>query len=297
MIDKVFVYENVLPLIKEKGRKIDVLLIQNLFENKEIEIIEELRNYQNTDLGLGNALEPDVRMPFSSVVATDMGVSILDEIVNTELKESFIKDLVTYYESVYSKEKDRFLMVTKEVDDYPHAVWWNHIDLEKNFPFGNPDPEIIGFLFQNRKYVKTLDVNSLINRVVTFVRSEAFLKSSMHTLLSVLSFYNKVDDDIKNLIHDQIHLLVDKELQSGLGNWKEYSLEPYKVYLLNTHFTNKHQDILKENLQYNLDKVLKLDILPTWEWYQFNDVFEEIKYDWVGYIYYSLIKALRYERT
>jgi hypothetical protein len=297
MINKEFIYDKVLPYIKNECRYLDYLLIQNLFENKEKDIVEELKKYQNEDKGFGNALEPDVRMPHSSVVATDIAISILSELKDKTLKEDMIKDIVEYYENVYNPEKDRFLMVSKEVDDYPRAIWWNYKDLEKNFPFGNPDPEVIGFLYENRKYVKKLDLNHLINKVVNFIKSDAFMDSGMHALMSVLSFHGKVDKDVQNLIHDRIHLLVDKEINAGLGKWGEYSLEPYKIYVIDRHFTENHLTSLNENLDYNLQKVKELSIMPNWNWHQFEEEFEKAKFDWVGYLYYQVIKALRLHRT
>jgi hypothetical protein len=296
MIDKIFVYEKILPLIEEKGRMIDVLLIQNLFENKEQEIIDELRKYQNEDLGFGNALEPDLRMPNSSVVATNIAVSILDEIKDVSLKEPILKDIVTYYESIYNEELGRFLMTTKEVDNYPHAVWWNYADLEKNFPFGNPDPEVIGFLYQNRKYVQKLSLNHLINKVITYIRSDEFIQGGMHSLMSVISFNNRVDKDVQNLIHERIHDVVDFEITNGLGKWDEYGLEPYKIYLMDRHFTENHQKELEENLSFNKKKVESLTVQPNWKWYQYEEEFDKIKSDWTGYLYFSLIKALRHHR-
>ena len=40
MIKKSFVYEKVIPLIQEKGKQIDVLLLRSLFEDVEKEILE-----------------------------------------------------------------------------------------------------------------------------------------------------------------------------------------------------------------------------------------------------------------
>lgn len=296
MINKQFVYDKVLPLIKEKGRKIDYLLIQQLFENKDKEIIEELKKYQNEDLGFGNALEPDVRMPNSSVVASDIAVSILEQVKDIKLKESLIKDLVEYYENIYSEIDGRFYMVPKEVDDYPHAIWWNHKDLDKNFPFGNPDPEVIGFLYQNRKHLKKLSINKLINMVVSFILDENFKNATMHTLLSVLKFHKLVDADVKNLIHDRVHFMIDKELDESYGRWNEYSLEPYKIYNIDIHFVSHRMEELQENLNFNLERVMKLEVLPNWSWHQYNDIFEDTKYDWVGFLYYEIIRALRLHR-
>lgn len=296
MISKDFIYDRVLPFVKEKSRMLDFYLIKSLFENEDENIITELKKYQNHDGGFGHGLEPDVQMPNSSVLATNVAVKALDFIRNPEVKQEMIRDIVGYYESVYNIEDNRFYMVDETVNQYPHAIWWNYEDLKQNFPYGNPDPEVIGFLFENRKYIKKVNYSKLINDVVEFIHSKQFLESSMHTLMSVIEFYKRVDDDVKNLIHDRIHVLVKKEINEGLGKWDEYSLEPYKIYIQEPHFINTHLEELGANLKRVLEKVTTLSVEPNWQWYQYEDEFEKVKYQWVGHIYFEMIRALRMHR-
>ena len=296
MISKQFIYDEVLPLVKEKARMLDYYLIQSLFENQDKKIVEELKKYQNKDGGFGKGLEPDVQMPNSSVVATEQAIYALTFVKDNKVKEDMIQNIVSYLESSYDSENRRFFMVTKEVNDYPHAVWWNFEDLEKNFPFGNPDPGVIGFLYKNRKYLKTLNYSSLINHVVDYVLSDKFLESGMHSLMSVMTFYKCVDDDVKNLIHDRIHLLVKKEIDAGLGMWDEYSLEPYKIYIIEPHFLNTHLEDLGKNLTRVISMVKNLSVEPNWIWHQYNEEFEKVKYQWVGHIYFDMIRALKLHR-
>lgn len=293
MISKKYVYDTILPYVKANSRMLEYYMIRSMFENVDEYIIDELRKYQNPDGGFGNGLEPDVQMPNSSVVATDIAISSLDFVKRQELKEEMIKEIVHYYESVYDEEKNRFFMVDENVDKYPHAVWWNYKDLEKNFPYGNPDPEVIGFLYENRKYLTKLNYSKLINDVVEFVLSDKFMKAGMHDLISVVMFYSRVDDDVKNLIHDRIHLLVRKELDAGLGNWGSYCLEPYKIYVLEPHFVNTHLEALGENLTRLINQLNSLDVLPNWNWGQYDEVWDKVKYDWVGRFIFEKLRALR----
>lgn len=293
MISRKFIYESVLPLVTEESRKIDVLLIKSLFKNHDIEILTELKKYQNADGGFGNSLEPDVRMPNSSVLATTMAIKVLHEVRDKSLKIKLIEEIVHYLETQYDDKRKGFYMVTKEVNNYPRALWWNFEDIEKNFPFGNPDPEIIGFLYKYRKFLKKLNISRLVNSVVSFVHSKEFINSGFHTLISTLYFYKRVDDDVKNLIHDHLHQLASKEIMDGLNHWDEYSLEPYKVYSVEPHFVSPHLDLLALNLNKKLEQVKNLSIIPNWEWYQFEDVFNKVKKEWVGYMYFDILKAFR----
>ena len=296
MIDKKFVYDKVIPLIEKKGRKIDVLLIQNLFEDKQQELVDELREYQNEDFGLGHALEADIRMPYSSVASTDHGVSILDQVKDTRIKEELEKELVEYYESVYNEELERFVMVDERVEEFPHAVWWTHKDILTNFTFGNPDPEVIGFLYQNRKHLKKLNIIKLINKVVDYIMSDDFKEGGMHHLLSVAMFYTRVDKDVQNLIRDRLIEVVDSVVESNPEKWNEYVLEPYKVYVVAPDLCANQMVNVDKNLEVLLDKVSNLSVEVPWQWYRDEEVFEKVKNDWLGYIYFGMIKALRLHR-
>lgn len=293
MISKDFVYNKVLPLVLQKHRKIDYYLIQSIYENKDDEILTELLKYQNKDGGFGNSLEPDVRMEESSVLATATAIKVLDSIRDKEKSKVIREHIVSYLESVYDTKRNGFKMVSKEVDNYPRAIWWNYKDLESNFPYGNPDPEIVGFLYENREFIKTLNLLSLINKVIDFVKSDSFLSSGMHTLLSTMYFYKRMDKDIKNLIHDRLHELVTIELDKHKDNYSEYGLEPYKVFVVDAHFVNTHLIDLGKNLAYNLDKVKNLEVKPNWEWHQYEKESKQAMLDWTGYLYFQIIKALK----
>lgn len=296
MISKTFVYEKVIPLIEEKGKRIDVLLLQSLFEDKQEELVDELRQYQNKDFGLGHGLEPDIRMPDSSIAASNHGVVVLEQVKDLKVKEKLVEELVRYYEEAYDETLHRFVMVTKQVDDYPHAIWWNYEDILNNFPFGNPDPEVIGFLYQNRQYLQKVNINRLINSVVDYVKTETFKESGMHTILSVARFYKRVDKDVQNLIKDRLIEVIDYEIEKNLELWSGYALEPYKVYIISPDLCTNQLIHLEENLHQLLDKIHSLSVTVPWQWYRDEDVFEEVKNDWLGFLYFAMIKALRLHR-
>jgi len=293
MINKAYILNEVLPLVKERGRKLGSLLIENLYSNKEKEIIVELLKYQNPDKGFGQALEPDVRMPNSSIVATDMAVTILDEIHDEEIKKNVVRDIVEYYEQTYNEEKGRFIMVTEEVEKYPHAIWWNFKDIETNFTYGNPDPEVIGFLFKYHQYTKKLDINSLINNVIDYIKNGFQKEAGMHHLLSVLKFYKRVDEDIKNIIKSDIMNVVNRLVETEKSKWNEYVLEPYKIALIDKGFLINHADSLEQNLLIIKSNIENKAVKVPWKWYQYDEVFEEIKDEWLGHLYFEMIKVTK----
>ena len=118
--------------IKKLFNTIFLYLFLSLFKNQDEEIINELKKYQNADGGFGHCLEPDVRMPDSSVLATTRAVIVLHEVKEKRVKIKMIEDIVHYFESQYDNDRKGFYMVSKEVNNYPRAVWWNYEDIDNS---------------------------------------------------------------------------------------------------------------------------------------------------------------------
>jgi len=285
-----YIKKVILPEILVKGRKLEYYLIQNLFKDNESEIISELIKYQNLDGGFGNALEPDIRMPSSSVAATNTAINILGEVENVDLKRPVIEKIVKYFERTYIEEFKAWEIVPKEVNGSPRAVWWNYETIN-SFTYGNPNPEVIGFLYQNKELLNEIDIDYHVDKVVNYVNNEFESTVSMHSLLSVLRFYNRVNNKIKALIRNKLIKIITIELDISRKLWDEYSLEPISIYGIEKYLPIK-KELLEENLIYNLRKLEKGIIMPLWQWYQYEGIFEKIKYEWSGLLTYNILKVL-----
>ncbi len=292
MIHNNLIRNSILPEIKEKGRMIDYFLVKGLIENTDKEIINELLKYQNSDYGFGHGLEPDLRMPNSSIACTNQAVHILDHIKDKTLTIELRKQIVKYYESAYIEELGRWRMVSEEVNNYPRAIWWNYETVD-SFTYGNPNPEIIGFLYQNMKYLKKLNINKEINKVIEYISGDFEAEASMHSILSMLHFYKKVDKDIKYLIKEKLESVVNIELEKASGRWNKYGLEPYKIAIIDKSFLDSRIHEYKENLVFNKEKIDKGLIEPDWRWYQYKEEFEECRMEWSGFLTFNVLKALR----
>lgn len=292
MIDNNFIRSTILPLIKEKGRMIDYYLVKGLLENTDSFIIQELKKFQNDDYGFGNSLEPDIRMPHSSIACTNIAVEILNQVKDQSLTFELKKQIVSYYESTYIEKLGRWRMVDEKVENYPRAIWWNY-DSVDSFTYGNPNPEIIGFLYQNMNFLKKININNEINKVINYINKEFLEHASLHSILSVLRFYSKMDKDVKYLIKEKLQIAIIKELEKTGGNWDEYGLEPYKISLIDKSFLDLRKDEYNQNLIHYKQRITEGLIEPNWEWFQFSEIFNECRYEWNGYLTYNVLKALK----
>lgn len=283
-----------LPYIKENGRMLDYYLILNLFEKNKYddEVLIELLKYQNEDGGFGNGLEPDVQAPHSSILATDVAIDILATIKTNE-KEPIIERMIQFIESKFNKEDISFEFVPKEKDDYPHAVWWNDV---KEFGYFNPTPEVIGFLYQNKKYVTKFDVDELVIHMINEIKSPSFMEiDSEHSLYSVMKFCEFISEEYKKEVKDILVNKVDELIGLDESKWDFYSPQPYKFYMLSKElFDSKYDETLIQNFKFLETKLTTKNIwMPDWKWFQYDEIFEsDVKYQWMGYVTHERLKTM-----
>jgi hypothetical protein len=67
--------------LKTQARPLDRVLFEHRFEGAPAEhVVAALARFQNDDGGFGRALEPDLRTPSSSALATGIGLRTLKEL-------------------------------------------------------------------------------------------------------------------------------------------------------------------------------------------------------------------------
>ena len=67
--------------LETQARPLDRAMFEYRFEGSSAEsVIAELAHFQNEDGGFGRALEPDLRTPSSSALATGIGLRTLEEL-------------------------------------------------------------------------------------------------------------------------------------------------------------------------------------------------------------------------
>ncbi|MEC9484445.1 MAG: hypothetical protein UMR38_01050 [Candidatus Izemoplasma sp.] len=275
---------------EKRCRKIDIELIKSFEQNNDDAIIKALKAYQNDDGGFGHGLEPDVQLPDSNVVATNTAVSILLSMKQSNKRDALLKECISYYESIFDEDNQTFPFVPKEVDDHPHAVWWNYDNLG-DFPFGNPNLEIIGFLYQFKDALQSLDIDGLMDKAMRYIKEGNLKGASMHTVLSAVRFYDRIDDMPKVKIYAIMNDVINSSVEWEETQWDEYCLEPYKIRAITPDFMKNYISDVVKNINYRTNKLEKTLPEPSWSWHQYDDAFEEIKDNWIGLIIYDILKA------
>ncbi|MBD5081573.1 MAG: hypothetical protein HDT44_07415 [Ruminococcaceae bacterium] len=143
-------FEKAGKFIYRNARPIELALWRYHFENGSKEdVLTALAAYQNEDGGFGHALEADCFNPNSCPIQTWDAAEILKEIDFKDGAHPIIKGILRYLDSGadFSEKYGQWLSSVKSNEKYPHAIWWNYSDQEKDFCY-NPTAHLAGFILR-----------------------------------------------------------------------------------------------------------------------------------------------------
>ncbi len=289
--------------ILSNGRELEKALFSFHFKGDHgLGIIKALEAYQNEDGGFGHGIEPDFWLKESSAMATSIALSHLMLVDHHSEAKDMIMKAVEYLEKTFDGKRFGWYAVPKEVNDYPHAPWWE-FDKEEgqtviDNSWGNPSVELIGYLLRYKKYVKTLNVHELMEFAIKHYQNESKIESE-HEVYCYIRFYNQLDKahkkDLKPKLVEAIADLINPEVDQ----WTSYVPMPLNFIDLNSDelFDISLQDINK-NLDYFIDEIDENGALkPVWSWNQYPDEWIVSKAHWTGVLTLSvLLKLKRFNR-
>jgi hypothetical protein len=144
-------FNRAVTFIRSEGRSLDAELLDHaLTGGNAPSVLAALAAYQNDDGGFGRALEPDIRSPASSAIATSTGFQVLRR-VSAGLEEPMVRRGIAWL--VEHCRDGVWPIIDRDVDLAPHAFWWNWseelADAWNGFRF-NPTAELLGYLLDHR---------------------------------------------------------------------------------------------------------------------------------------------------
>ena len=287
--------------LKTKSRHLEQMLFTYHFHHEEgsrKDVIKELIKYQNQDGGFGKALEPDLRMKHSSVVATKFALQILIDI-ETPVTEKIINDCITYLMNNYDKEKQVWSLVTSNVMDAPHAPWWDHEGLENEFGgfLANPKAGILRCLLDYKELVPIDLINEVTGSLIVHLNALP-VEMSFFDAVSFLQLTqsNNLNNKIRKHILSKLSITAKRIVNTDPKDWKEFSIKPL---LLAPAPSAPLAEILEEAVEKNLD--FEIDNQnedgswsPTWTWGDhYQEDWEIAENEWKGILTLATLRSLR----
>ncbi len=218
--------------IKENGRQVDRRLFAYHFEDGPAAgVTDALARYQNHDGGFGNALEPDLRTPASSVIATSTGLAILRE-VNAPASDPLVQRAIAYLLDNFDEAECRWPIIPPAANDAPRAWWWDYNESEKNFGgfLINPRAAIVGHLQHYTPLVPTNFLNNITEVVVSHMETLPD-DLSLNDVLCLLGLAEA--DNLPHLVRNRIVSKLSQVIRNSVvvdpHKWGQYCLKPLDI--------------------------------------------------------------------
>lgn len=285
--------------LTRKGRPLDLARFAFHFQDGDKELIGRiLQAYQNSDGGFGHALEPDLRTPASSAVATANALKIFVE-ADLPSDDAMIRRTLTYLERTLDRERLIWPIAPQGLKKFAHAPWWGGDDVIKDFGgcLANPRAMIVGALLQ---YQDAFDSTLLDQLLASTIRHLETLpdKMEMHDLQCYLYLADapQLPADVKKMILPKLRRAVRAVVTTDSSQWSSYSVKPLTLCSHPESFVYQEiGDAVTANLDYEI-KAQGADgsWTPNWSWADYNpEGWSEARREWTGHLTVEALITLK----
>jgi hypothetical protein len=291
-------FEQARQYLFQQGRSLDHVRYRFHFESGPAgAVLDELARYQNPDGGFGNALEPDLRTPASSAIATSVAFSVFRELgvaATVPLAERAVDFLLKTFDA------DRLVwqIVPPQVEDAPHGPWWTYADIETTFGgcLLNPTASLVGALCDYAVLVPPASLTKMISVVLERVQaSSAFSMDTFRCLLD-LAETQSLPERAREQLSSKLLEAVAATIEKDPAAWTTYSLQPLDVIRSPRSFLATGVDgaIVDANLDYWIDQQSADGSWPlSWTWAHVNEqAWRQAEQEWKGHVIVERLATL-----
>jgi len=286
-------FERACEFVRSKGRLLDVeLLNHSLAADNASAVLSALAAYQNEDGGFGHGLEPDLRTPNSTAIATSVGFQVLRK-VGADSDHPLVAAGIEYLLATLDRENWVWPIINPDVDLAPHAPWWNYsddlADSWNKFRF-NPTAELVGYCYEHASRVPADVLDQLTITLVENIAKEATLKS-FYDLNCCLKLH------ATGSLPEQVSAPLEQLMRQSVGELSPN--DPHVNYLALVPQPGSFlAATLAQQFDAHIEKVLQSQADDgSWDpWWQWRDVSEsewqKAKREWSGVITRETISTL-----
>ena len=283
--------------LMEKARPLEAARYLFHFEGGSVDaVLAELRPYQNADGGFGHALEPDLRAPESSALATSVAFQILREI--GAVRDRRVADrALRYLLSTCDRRLGGWRIVPPTTDASPHAPWWQQAGRDHDYDeFSlNPNAELLGVMFEAEDLVSDETLGRISSHVASCLERQ--VEFEMHDLLCCLRLVRSpaAPQALVGSVQRRIAAALPTVLGRDRDAWATYALRPLQVIdAPDSPFLPGLEEALETNLDYEIEtQQADGSWVPSWSW---GDLYPEVwpvaQREWAGVLTLQNLRRL-----
>lgn len=288
--------------LKTQARHLELALFEYRFEGLPADhALLTLSQYQNSDGGFGKALEPDMRSPSSSALATEIGLRTLVDLGAT-YDHSLVSSAVCYLLNSLNQATKTWRVVPLDVNEYPHAPWWHDESgsLAKTFDSFKiiPRAGILASLYHFAEFLPDNWLFEITQATITDILEmdqNKFLGGGdalVYAQRLAETPYLPQENHVK--LVDRICQLAEWVVTRDPAAWSQYSIPPLKLAPSPQSTTaSVLVNDIPANLDYLIDSQNPLGFWDvTWAWNNFPVEWENAKNEWRGILTLQALQTL-----
>ena len=261
-------------------------------------VIHELAQFQNADGGFGHGLEPDLRTPTSSALATTVGLQVLREVGAGE-DHPVVAGAIGYLVNTYDATRKAWEIIPEEADASPRADWWNYANTAEAFGrfLVNPRAEAVGYLYEHSASVPTAMLVELSADVLNHLGGSA-PRIEMHDFLCYLRLADapNLPDELREPVVDRLRASARHTVETDPNAWNGYCTTPLDV--ASTPTSLLASEFAPQEIAANLDHLIASQTrdgawAPPWEWGSYPTAWRQAKREWKGVLTVRTLTTLR----
>ena len=296
-------FERAYHFLLHQARPLERALFLYRFEGAGTDVVlTALSAFQNTDGGFGRALEPDLRSPSSSALATAIGLQTL-KALGCSAGEVPVRRAVAYLLATYQQETGVWRVAPADVNSYPHAPWWHDQDgsLERTFDgfLIIPRALIVAGLQHYAPLVPGDWLESVTEATVRDIESEDELGggggSDLQYAITLAETRGLPHHWVQRL-ESRIRRAIPAAVVGDAAMWDSYWLTPLRA--VNTPAT-LGADLMADQVQLHLDYQIAHQTAegtwdPTWSWGEtYPQAWAQARLEWRGHLTLETLTQLR----
>lgn len=279
----------------EHARPVDLALWRRRFgAGTTGEVHTALWEFQTEDGGFGKALEPDLRAPESSVLATQTALHVLEELGDPG--HELVTRAIDYLIAAYLPAARVWRFTPATAGDHPHAPWWDQPALEETFDgfLVNPRANVLGYLLWAAAEASPGIVDEIYDEVLSGFHAEAG-PIDVNALGCYRNLVAHLPATDRPAAVDQLVELAVVSVERDVEKWQGYCLRPLDaVSGPDDPVTDALGELVDLHLDYEIDRQLHDGSWrPTWSWFgHYPDVWPSVEVEWAGEVTYRTMLAL-----
>ena len=275
------------------GRDIDVAMYEYYFKKSHpSKVINQLNKYVNNDGGFGKGLELDFTYEGSTPLSTSIALNIIRQLhiySNNHLTSEALE-----YLSNTKNYKNAWACITKQVNDYPRAIWWEYTPSMKETYTLNPTAEIIGYFYIFGGGVYRNTVHEMLDACYAYLM-HSDNGNEMHEIICLMKMIRMLPANLRNRFTRFLRPRLNSSLCYDTSKYDTYVFTPLQVF---ESPDDPLYEIFRNQIEENLDYVIESQNKDgswdvPWKWQRDEHIFDNQLPKITAYITLENIRRLK----